>query len=167
MNTSPAVRARFTRSSRAPANRVAGLRQVVGADHQGRSPVHAVLHRHPPEHPVGVPQEVGVDPRNRSAPSPVPAEPDLLGPHPVVAAGRLAGFPSAQDQQVGDHLGARRRAVRAGRQPDRADKVGGGVHLAPGGRVLRVHRERGRQDRDHPARPGQLQDLTMKWLCSA
>ena len=59
---------------------------------------------------------------------------------------RLAAcLAAAQDQQVGDHAGARGPLVGTAGQPQRADEIGEGGDLAAGGGVAGVHRVPRRQ----------------------
>jgi hypothetical protein len=81
----------------------------------------------------------------------------LLPPGPVSRdAGRVA---AAQQEQVGDHLGAGGAFVCAAGQPDRGDQLGQRGDLAAGRGIGRVHRPVRTQHRDHTAGPGQLQRL--------
>ena len=84
---------------------------------------------------------------------------DQPGVLPARLARGLVGVAAAEDQQVHQRVGAGRSAVRTGRQPDRADQVRQGAHLASGGRVGGVERVVGAEHGDQPARPREMQGL--------
>ena len=64
---------------------------------------------------------------------------------------------AAQHEQIGQHPCAGGLLVGGAGQPDRGDQLGERSHLPAGGWVGRVQRPMRGQDRDDPARPGQLQ----------
>ena len=69
------------------------------------------------------------------------------------------GVAAAQDEDVGDDVGARRGGEGPRREPDGADEVGQGRHLAPGRGVAGVEGVAGGEGGDHAAGPGELQAL--------
>ncbi len=78
---------------------------------------------------------------------------------PRAVGGLLVVLAPAEDEQVGDDVGACGVGVGAGRQADRADEVGLVVHgLAVRG-VLAVHRVVGREHRDDAAGAGHVDAL--------
>ena len=105
------------------------------------------------QHVLGVVAPVFVDPRGPAVQAGLERAPPLRP-----AAGR-PGAGAAQDQQVGDGLGAGRAAVRAAGQPDGGDQAGQPGHLLPGGGVLGVHRVPAGQHREQAAGLEELQGL--------
>ena len=99
------------------------------------------------QHVLGVIAPVFVDPRGAA----VQAGLERAPPGRPAAGRGCPGFGAAQDQQVGDGLGAGRAAVRASGQPDGLDQAGQPGHLLPGRRVLGVHRVPAGQDREQAA----------------
>jgi hypothetical protein len=105
------------------------------------------------QHVLGVVAPVFVDPRGAAV------QAGLERASPLRLGTGCSGVGAAQDQQVGDGLGAGRAAVRAAGQPDGRDQAGQPGHLLPGGGVLGVHRVPAGQHREQAARLEERQGL--------
>jgi hypothetical protein len=74
----------------------------------------------------------------------------------------VSRFAAAQDQQAGDHAGARGALASSAGQPQRADQI---RDLAASGRVVESLVQREVTMTNPPGR-AKATDLTIKWLCS-
>lgn len=107
----------------------------IADDADGFGSVHAVADDKLAQDVVGMVGEVGVEPDDGVV------DPARSGQGPAVVTGHAVAFPSAEDEQVGDDLGAGGAAVGPGGQPYGAEQVSQAVHLAAGGGVSPVHGE--------------------------
>jgi len=125
----------------------------VAGDGEGVLAVHAVIDAEPAQDVFGVLVEVAIDLQR------VAIDRDRGDRLPHVVDRRPVVFAASEDHQVGQHFRAGRAAVRPGRQPDRADEIRQGVHLASRAGVLRVHRVVRGQHRHESTRSGQPEGL--------